>query len=367
MRQELDRATLDILISKGIIKESDIDNLTSENDNRGVSSVLGIKESISAFHRFMRKEYSDNTAKGYKLDVESFISFALGVQRMADINSNEILPEFKEEQVSKWFASLASNGYEATSIKRYKHSISKYFEYLNTAGVSAPSITFIPIPPIEKSEIEAMRDDEVRAMAEYAGNLRSKVIILVMYEAGMRRQELIDCEKSHIDFSDRTVKIFNNGRFDRVGYLSDSVCDLVQQYIEEWEYEVVDINNKRKKRELEKGDKYRELKVSKYLLQTSRSEQISYSTIYKALKETAYEYFLNKSFKAGLSQEEAKEVADVKASDIDTDTLRHSRRAFYFSIGKSLEQVQAIMGDENRWICRRYLAVAQRLYPENFR
>lgn len=362
--KELDKATLDILIKSGVLKAEDLERLTNK---KTTSTNINVRESIRDFFEYMKKDYSENTATGYKTNVESFMSHILGVDKINEIKDTTILPEIITDSVERWFTYLMANGYEPASVRRFKHSIKKYFDFVFELGYNAPRLGNIEMPEQEEVEIEAMLDEEVKDMASYASSLRDKTIILFLYEAGMRRQELIDCKKEHIDWTKGFVKIFNNMKFDRMGYLSDEMLSLLKQHIEQWGAEVEDINDKRLARSKAKNEIYKELKVSEYLFQTARSEQMSYSTIFKVIKDTAFEYFLNVANKDGMIEGEAKAYADGRSSRVNTDTLRHSKRTYLFSTGKTVEQVQVIMGDENKWLCRRYLAVAQKLYPEKFR
>lgn len=364
-KNDLDQNTLRILLEKGLLNKEDVEKLnqeTIEND-----SEFYIKKTFNQFVMHLKNEYTQNTKSGYKTNVEKFLQYIFCAENIKDIKDDVKLPQFSKDDIERFFTHLIINEYSPASIRRFKNSLLQYFNYLSKLGYDGPQIRDIEIPKNTASKIDALRDEEIRGIAEYSDTLRNKLLILFMYETGMRRQELIDCKKEYIDFENKTVKIFNDGNFDRIGYFSDFVKELLVQYIDEWEKKVEEINNKRMKRVKAKGGTYYELKISEYLFQTPRSSQISYSTIYKALKDTAFEYYLNKLANKELNIEEAKKIAEEKVSSINTETLRHSKRACLFSIGKSVEEVQTLMGDENKWVVKRYLKMAQKLYPEKFR
>lgn len=367
MTKNLDKKTLEVLLEKGLISKKDIENLVDEKEEEEPHKDLLARQSFTAFVTYLKNQYSSNTVSSYKADIENFLQYLHQVDDLGELRMNDRLKKITVKKIQDYLDSLLGNGYGSSTLRRHKHSIKTYLDYLKKYGYNSPNVDEVNIPEQETSKIDALRDDEIREMSDYASKLRDKVLILFMYETGMRRQELIDCKKEHVDFKNLTVKIYRKREFDRVGYFTKELKNLLSEYLEEWKYQVNEINEKRLVRSKTKGDKYKELKISEYLFQTHRSPKISYSTIFKALKDTAYEYRLNVEVKQGTDEEVAKDKAKEWSDSINTETLRHSRRAYLFAIGKTVEQVQAIMGDENKWVCKRYLKIAQQLYPEKFR
>jgi site-specific recombinase XerD len=370
MTKQMDKETLRLLLERGVISQADYDNLLGNTDEKTIvlsnNTIIGV---VRQFEGYLRDEFSHNTAEGYGTNVRKFVEYVCGVEDLGDIKSEIEMPEFGRDVVEKWFYSLASRGYTYSSIRRFKHSLKKFFEFLHQEyEVAMPAIDDIELPNIDTgiADIDALPDQEVREIAEHATNLRNKVVILFLYETGMRRQELIDCLKEHVNFDARHVDIYSNGKHDRVGAFSQETHDLLVEYLREWEYEVDEVNSKRKQRSVSDSVRFTPVVDSPYLFQTVRSPQISYSTIFKAIKDASFEFYLNKAGADGCPEEEAKSIAEERSNKINTETLRQSRRAFWFSKGKTLEQVQAIMGDENKWVCKRYLKIAQKLYPKQF-
>jgi len=366
MMKELDQKTLRHLFENGVISKEKLDELTKPNVSEAYGTISVI-DSINRFESFLKNDYADNTVSGYKTNVENFMQYLFDVSDVLKIKG--LVPKVSASEVEKYFTHLIANGYSSSSIRRFKHSLLKYFEFLKEeANYSSPDLKDIETPSRVLTEIEALKHDEIFEIAEnHTTSLRDKLMILMLYEGGLRRQELIECKKSSLNKSDHTLKVFNSkNKLDRVVVLSDYIYSLITTYIDEWESEVDEINRRRNKRIKEKGGKYIQLHVSDYLFQSPRSEQISYSVIFKAIKDSVFDYFFNKEAKTGASEEIAKEIAQERANLVSTETLRHSRRAYLFSLGKTVDQVQAIMGDENSHVVKRYLKVAQQLYPEKF-
>lgn len=366
----LDEGTLKVLLEKGLLKKEDYEKLTNKNKNKKIinlaSDKLFIKDIFNEYTDFLKKEFSKNTIEGYTINTKNFLEYYFKMD--FDKIDNITVPIFSRENIKDWFEYLASNGYSYSSIRRYKHSVKKFFEFLKEQyNIQTPDVDLINIPS-EKSEViyNILRDEEIREIANYAQSLRDKCIILFAYEVGLRRQEIIEVKKQDIDFENNMVNIIHNGKLDRVGYFSNETKKLLLEYLSEWENEVREINEKRYLKHKNTGIPYKKLLNSEYLFQTVRSPKISYSTIFKAIKDAYFNYCYTLFKKQGNSDLKAKELAEEKTNNIDIETLRQSRRVYLFSIGKTLDEVQIIMGDENRYICKRYLKIAQHIYPEKF-
>jgi site-specific recombinase XerD len=372
--KNLDKETLEALRKGNFISADEYNQLMSLQDDAvnitsSVNLDLSLQDIFRQFDAYLKDEFSANTAEGYSINVRNFLEFIYDTESFGSIGQDVKFVKITESDVRRWFHKLASNGYTYSSVRRFKHSIKKFFEFSYTEfGVDVPVIDQIELPELDegKVEIDAMSDDAVRDLADHATTTRNKAIILLMYDAGMRRQELIDCKKEHIDFDNRKVKLFISGRYDRLGMFTESTKEVLEDYLDEWSTEIKEVNDNRFAKSKEAKKPYSPVIDSEYLFQTVRSPQLSYSTIFKAIKDASYEYYLNKLSSEGVEENEVKTLAETYANRVNTETLRHSRRAFWFAQGKSIEQVQAIMGDENRHVCRRYLKIAQRLYPEKF-
>ena len=352
----LDSNTLKVLIEQGLITLGDIEKLSNQEGIPQDGSIP-VLQSINKFYLNLKQTSSRHTALGYRRDISNFVKSLFDVDSVGSLRDITYGDKLALTSISNWFDKLEYDAYSSTSIRRAKYAMKSYVEFLTKEyGNQIINIDVIEVPEIELSTISIMTDSEVRAMAECATNLRNKLMILFIYETSMRRQELIDFKKKDVDFSGNCVKIRNKeGDIDRIGYITTDTKRLILEHMDEWEATVEEVNIKRRM----KGERL--VVVSEYLFQTLRGHKVSYSTVFKAIKDSAIEYFSNLSKKCG----------DIelleKAKLIDTEVLRHSKRAYLFSIGKSVDEVQIIMGDANYWVTKRYLSIAQQIYPESFR
>lgn len=369
---KLDKETLKVLLEKGVISQGDYDSLIAQEELP--SSVIEGKGVLAnwfmRFYDFLGRNYSELTQNGYTGDVKNFLDNIYG-ENWAELSSVRLPNRIDTEE---WLRKLASEGYSYSTIRRQKNSVSKFFDFLReTQDLVLPDIRDVEIPSADakstSDNMVALRDEEIRGIIGHAETLRDKAMLLLLYEAGMRRNELLNVTKDDVDFEKLTVAIRNTkGGIDRIGYFTKPTAELLKNYLLDWAEELKDINEKRRERARLRGKDFtNELRKSNYLFQSIRGPQVSYSTLFRVLKEAAEKYYYSKAQQEGYSINEAKEIAAEKANLVNTEVFRNSRRAYLFSLGKSTEEVQLLMGDENSWVCGRFLKVAQVLYPEKFR
>lgn len=331
---------------------------------------LPIVKVLQEFDKYLKKEFTYNTKSEYSRTTKNFLINYFNIKD-ADEMSDKSVPIIAEQDIKDWYKSLLLEGYTNSSLVRFRQSLKKFFMFINSYyHIEVPNIDNIELPKVEvNSDFNVLTNTEIESIAEYATSTRNKLIILFLFETGMKRNELVNCKKEHLDLNKNLAKVFDiNGNLDRYVYFSDKVKILITEHISEWLDTVAEINSKRHKEFINGYKPYKELAVSEYLFQTIKSPQMSYAPLFTAIKEASYEYYLNIAIKSFcFNNEKAEKYAKEKSDAVNTETLRHSKRAWLFAQGKSVEQVQTIMGDENTTLCKRYLKISMKLYPESFR
>jgi site-specific recombinase XerD len=368
MEGNLDNKTLLYLREKGLLTEEEYKKLSKNEDKKIPKADLKIRDALNIFNSNLQG-YSPGTMSNYRTSVVNFLEYLYNVPEIEEAYDLK-LRQINIKDIEGWYNHLCSNGYTFASIRRFKYGIKTFLDVMKNHGFRTFDINRVKIPNklvVHPTDINALTDDEIKAIADCAKTLRDKVLILFIYETGMRRQEVIECRKKDMNFQKNFVTIYKYNRVDRIGYFSESLKKMILAYLEEWREEIVEINNKRIKRYQSKGERYEILKESEFLFQTVRSPMISYSTIHKVLKETSYEYYSNKYKQEGRNDEEIELLTKQQVNKFSAETLRHSKRAFLFSQGYTAEQVKLLMGDENIWEVKRHLRLAQQIYPSKFR
>jgi len=181
-------------------------------------SLENLVTQVYAFEKYLKENYSKHTCSGYVSNTKKYFEFMTGS------DFDEILPDstivVSIENIQKWLNSLGEKGYNSVSIRRYKNSISKFLVFLKeNYKINTPNLCSVSVPETSatKEELDVLTDVEVRKIACTAQNKRDKLIILLIYELGLKRQELIDLRRTDIDKVTRRVNIILNSKIDRVG------------------------------------------------------------------------------------------------------------------------------------------------------
>lgn len=176
------------------------------------------------------KKYAINTINAYRKDLESFRLFVI---EEFDVDDLSII---NFEQIRNWIVFLSKKSLTNRSINRKLSSLNGFFKFL----IKIKSIEKNPLQnhtslkvvkkvnlPYTKKEFEKLKtlfkDDSSFSLK------RDKIMILLFYYTGMRRNELINLQISDIDFSNNYIRIL--GKRDKV-----RLVPLISELKEELKY-----------------------------------------------------------------------------------------------------------------------------------
>lgn len=151
----------------------------------------------------------------------------------------------------------------AATINTRKHRLCavKSF-YQMTVGMPA-KIDKIPYPRAEKKLPIVLSQDEIQRMFNACDNLKHRVILALLYSAGLRVSELINLKWSHIDRSRMIINILAaKGKKDRQVMLSEALIPLLEKY-------------------------YREYRPKEYVLNGQTTPQYSETSVNQVVKQLA--------------------------------------------------------------------------------
>ena len=95
--------------------------------------------------------------------------------------------------------------------------------------------TGIKRPKKEKKLPTVLSKQEIVRMIEAVDNLKHKLIIQILYSAGIRISELKDLQINHINFNRKTIFIKSGkGNKDRITVISAVVLDNIEKYLSEY-------------------------------------------------------------------------------------------------------------------------------------
>lgn len=189
-----------------------------------------------AFRDYLEKEkkYSLNTVLAYCADLDSFGDFLI-----AEFEQEDFL-EVNYGQVRSWIVVLVDSGLNNLSVNRKMASLKAFYKFL----VKSKQIMVSPMAlhkslkvskkiqiPFSEVELKSVLDSAL--FAEGFEGVRDRLIIDLLYSAGIRRAELIGLQFNAVDFSAGTMKVLGKGGKERVVPLLFSVLEQMKIYLKE--------------------------------------------------------------------------------------------------------------------------------------
>jgi integrase/recombinase XerC len=190
---------------------------------------------IQDFLNYLRfqKRYSPHTSLSYETDLNEFFAF-LEKEELGDLP----LASIKAIYVRNWLASLKELKRSAKTINRKISSLKSFFKYQLKKGTIAvsPMVTVVS-PKISKrlpQYIEQQQMDTLFEHVEFPDSWEGathRLMLLLLYNTGMRRAELTGLRESQVDTGNGNLKVLGKGNKERIIPVSSALMQQVQQYM----------------------------------------------------------------------------------------------------------------------------------------
>ncbi len=146
---------------------------------------------------------SEKTIKAYKAGISDFIKF------VKDKRVNEVSPS----DFTKWKLHRLRNGFNRSSKDKRKiqmtlHYYSLYVRaFLKWLGIlgNAPAVA----RPRGKPRINALTSEDIVKLINSSRDLTDMLIVSLLFETGLRAQELLSLEKEDIDLESKEIHVRN--------------------------------------------------------------------------------------------------------------------------------------------------------------
>ena len=164
------------------------------------------------------KRYSPHTVKAYENDLRSFDEY-LFVQYETTIEV-----EIPHTFVRSWVVALKEANVASRSINRKISSLNGFYKYLKYKRLE----NFSPMAKVSQLKVskrlpnffveDELRQDNIpfEAKGTRFEILRNFLIINLLYQTGMRKQELINLKRSDINFERKELKVIGKGNKERI-------------------------------------------------------------------------------------------------------------------------------------------------------
>jgi len=190
----------------------------------------------TTFHNYLKyeKRFSPHTVQAYLADVEQCSDFVIAT---FDIDNPAGV---KHAHIRSWIVDMMENGITPRSVNRKLSSLRGYYRFMRRSGlIENNPFAKITGPKVGKRLPEVMGEKEMKTLLEeivypegFAGS-RDKLIIELLYTAGLRRSELIGLNCSDVDFARMTILIRGKGGKERLIPFSQMMGKRLRKYIEE--------------------------------------------------------------------------------------------------------------------------------------
>jgi integrase/recombinase XerC len=178
-----------------------------------------------------QKRYSQHTIIAYQTDLISFFDFT------EKTFGQTSLPEISAVMIRSWLAQLKESGIESKSINRKISSLKSFFKYqLKEGSIAISPMGTIISPKIKKrlpQFIEKKDTDTLFNYVEFPDTWQGKtdkMLLLLLYNTGMRQAELIGLKQDHIDVYKKTLKVLGKGNKERILPISNELVLAVTAY-----------------------------------------------------------------------------------------------------------------------------------------
>jgi len=182
---------------------------------------------IDEFEKEMkRRNYSENSIKNYVSCLNVFFA-----QSKSDHPKNIHEAEIKEFLGEKEIVNTQRN---------YHSAIKKYFDIVLN---QKDKFRYIPYARKEQKLPIVLSVDEIQKMFSVCENLKHKVILSLLYSAGLRVSELINLKWCDIDRSRMILNIIQaKGKKDRQVMLAPQLIPLLEKYYRQYESKIYILN-----------------------------------------------------------------------------------------------------------------------------
>lgn len=266
---------------------------------------------IDSFLKYIQyeKRYSRHTLSSYQNDLHQFTSF------LNDEFPGTTTDEVNHSILRSWVVSLSESGLKARSINRKIIAIRSYYKFLVKRGyLSANPAARLASLKTPKNLPNFIRQDELSALLdhyEFADNfedMRDKLILEILYGAGIRENELINLKESDVNFIDQQIKVLGKRNKERIIPIAPTLAREIKDYL------------KKKKEEFGGND-------AVYLIVTNRGSKCYPMFIYRRVKKYL------KSF--------------THADKSSPHVLRHTFATHLLNKGADLNAVKDLLGHQS--------------------
>jgi len=177
------------------------------------------------------KNYSPNTIRSYRKDLESFLEF-LKNQKIASLESLEPF------HIRLYLLSLKREKKEATTISRKLSSIRSFLKYLlKQKKIKRSLFSYLSNPKISKKLPLVPTEEEINSFIDSLEgdedflNIRDRALLEIAYGCGLRVSEIASLTIEQINFGLQIIKVLGKGKKERIVPFGKKALKALREYL----------------------------------------------------------------------------------------------------------------------------------------
>lgn len=190
---------------------------------------------VKEFLNYLRFErnYSETTVAVYGEDLKKFESF------FKSLDTHLSWESIDSDVIRDWMESMMDKGNLATSVNRRLSALRSFYRFCLSRGLvkSNPARKIEnpkknkPLPQfVRESEMDALLDEKMWDLTSFK-DVRARTIVMMFYETGVRRQELVGLDDAMVDLEARQIKVTGKGNKQRIIPFGQELHDTLTLYI----------------------------------------------------------------------------------------------------------------------------------------
>lgn len=288
---------------------------------------------IEDFLSFLEGEkgYADNTIAAYRNDLTQFLRYLEGRNQDPE---RATWVEVDKDAIISYVLSLKEREYTSSTVARKVAAIKSFFHYLMaekaihddpTATLDSPKVKKRLPKAISRDEIERLLAAPARGVA--VKSQRDHALLESLYASGMRVTELVSLDVSDVNLVSGSVRVRGKklASKERIIPVGDRALDALREYLNRGRMQLVRDPEERA------------------LFLNHRGQRLTRQGLWLIIKHYVDE--------VGISAE------------VTPHTLRHSFAAHKLSQGKSLQDIQKLLGHANISTTQVYQHIGQDTEP----
>lgn len=255
------------------------------------------------------RRFSPLTVRAYVDDLVAFEQYLIQSEYDGDVSQATFA------DIRSYVMRMVERGDNPRSVNRRMAALKSYYQYLLRSCLitSNPTIKLHTLP-IESRLPEFIPRKQCRELVARAQDMdeeddpihqRNLLIVMLLYTTGIRRAELSTLRVENVDLEQQKIRVMGKGAKEREIPLREEVCELLERYLQ----------------------KYIWITEKKYLFLTKKSEPITVSGIYTAVRSVLKE--------VGTQGRQSPHV------------LRHTFATQLMSEGAPLKSIQELLGHKS--------------------